>query len=559
MPTRTRKKKPTTTSPPKGRIDRLPEWKALVEHKKVMEKTNLRKLFARDSKRGTHFTRDALGIHFDYSKNLITDKTMKLLFNLARAAGLEERRDAMFKGEKINITEERAVLHVALRAPRGSVIKVDGVNVVPEVHEVLDRMTAFANKVRSGRWKGHSGKRIRNVVNIGIGGSDLGPAMAMDALRAYSDRKLTMRFVSNVDANDFYEKTHDLDPTETLFIICSKTFTTLETMTNARTARKWVLKAFKGAKEAAAKHFVAVSTNAEGVAKFGIDTRNMFGFWDWVGGRYSMDSAVGLSTMIGVGPEHFQEMLDGFHDMDMHFRRTKLERNLPVIQGLIGLWYNDFWGCDTVAILPYNQYLDRFSAYLQQLEMESNGKHCRLQGNRVGWETCPVIWGQPGTNGQHAFYQMIHQGTRMVPCDFMIFADPINKIGDHHDKLVANVFAQSQALAFGKTIKEIEKEGVPAWLAPHKEMEGNRPTNTFLCDKLTPRQLGRMIALYEHKVFTQGTIWQINSFDQWGVELGKKLAQAMIPELKSKTRPKLAHDSSTNALIKAYRKKRRRA
>ena len=559
MPPRTSKASDRPTTPARPRIDQLPEWKALAKHKKEMEKTNLRKLFARDPKRGRTFTADALGIHFDYAKNLVNAKTMKLLFALARAAGLEERRNAMFKGEKINITEERAVLHVALRAPRGAVIKVDGKNVVPEVHEVLDRMTAFANKVRNGRWKGHSGKRIRNIVNIGIGGSDLGPAMAMDALRAYSDRKLTMRFVSNVDANDFYEKTHDLDPTETLFIVCSKTFTTLETMTNAHTARKWVLKAFKGAKEAAAKHFVAVSTNAEGVAKFGIDTRNMFGFWDWVGGRYSMDSAVGLSTMIGVGPKNFQAMLDGFHDMDQHFRRTKLERNLPVIQGLIGLWYNDFWGCDTVAILPYNQYLDRFSAYLQQLEMESNGKHCRLEGNRVGWETCPVIWGQPGTNGQHAFYQMIHQGTRMVPCDFMIFADPINKIGDHHDKLVANVFAQSQALAFGKTIKEIEKEGVPAWLAPHKEMEGNRPTNTFLCDKLTPRQLGRMIAMYEHKVFTQGTIWQVNSFDQWGVELGKKLAQAMIPELKSKTRPKLEHDSSTNALIKAYRKKRGRA
>ena len=420
-------------------------------------------------------------------------------------------------------------------------------------------MAAFANRVRNGRWKGHSGKRIRNIVNIGIGGSDLGPAMAYDALKSYSDRALTVRFVSNIDANDFHEKTQDLDPTETLFIVCSKTFTTQETMTNARTARRWVLKAFKGDSAASAKHFVAVSTNAEGVAKFGIDTKNMFGFWDWVGGRYSMDSAVGLSTMIAIGPKHFQEMLGGFHDMDEHFRKAPLHKNLPVIQALIGLWYNDFWGADTVAILPYNQYLDRFSAYLQQLEMESNGKHCRLEGNRVKWETSPIIWGQPGTNGQHAFYQMIHQGTRIVPCDFMIFADPINKIGDHHDKLVANVFAQTQALAFGKTIKEIEHEGVPAWLAPHKEMEGNRPTNTFLCDRLTPRQLGRMIALYEHKVFTQGTIWQINSFDQWGVELGKKLAQAIVPELKSKSRPKLTHDSSTNALIRLYRKKRRRA
>ena len=543
----------------KSMISRTPEWTALSKHKKVMEKTTLRKLFARDARRAGKFSNDALGIHFDYSKNLVNDTTMNLLFKLAKAAGLEERRKAMFAGEKINITEDRAVLHVALRAPKGSVIKVDGENVVPHVHEVLDRMAAFANRVRNGRWKGHSGKRIRNIVNIGIGGSDLGPAMAYDALKAYSDRKLTVRFVSNIDANDFHEKTQDLDPTETLFIVCSKTFTTQETMTNARTARRWILKAFKGDSAASAKHFVAVSTNAEGVAKFGIDTKNMFGFWDWVGGRYSMDSAVGLSTMIAIGPKHFQEMLGGFHDMDEHFRKTPLHKNLPVIQALIGLWYNDFWGADTVAILPYNQYLDRFSAYLQQLEMESNGKHCRLEGNRVKWETSPIIWGQPGTNGQHAFYQMIHQGTRIVPCDFMIFADPINKIGDHHDKLVANVFAQTQALAFGKTIKEIEHEGVPAWLAPHKEMEGNRPTNTFLCDRLTPRQLGRMIALYEHKVFTQGTIWQINSFDQWGVELGKKLAQAIVPELKSKSRPKLTHDSSTNALIRLYRKKRRRA
>jgi glucose-6-phosphate isomerase len=540
-------------------ISRTPEWAALKTHKKAMEKTTLRKLFARDVRRASKFSNNALGIHFDYSKNLVNDTTMKLLFKLAKAAGLEDRRTAMFAGEKINITEDRAVLHVALRAPRGSVIKVDGENVVPEVHEVLDRMAAFSNRVRSGRWKGHSGKRIRNIVNIGIGGSDLGPAMAYDALKSYSDRKLTVRFVSNIDANDFHEKTQDLDPTETLFIVCSKTFTTLETMTNARTARRWILKAFKGDSAASAKHFVAVSTNAEGVAKFGIDTKNMFGFWDWVGGRYSMDSAVGLSTMIAIGPKHFEDMLGGFHDMDEHFRKAPLHKNLPVIQALIGLWYNDFWGADTVAILPYNQYLDRFSAYLQQLEMESNGKHCRLEGNRVQWETSPIIWGQPGTNGQHAFYQMIHQGTRMVPCDFMIFADPINKIGDHHDKLVANVFAQTQALAFGKTVKEIEKEGVPDWLAPHKEMEGNRPTNTFLCDRLTPRQLGRMIALYEHKVFTQGTIWQINSFDQWGVELGKKLAQAIVPELKSKSRPKLTHDSSTNALIRLYRKKRRRA
>ena len=534
-------------------IDRTPEWKSLAAHKKTMEKTTLRRLFARDPKRAKAFSTEALGIHYDYSKNIVNATTMKLLLNLANAAGLKERRAAMFKGEKINITEDRAVLHVALRAPRGSVIKVDGENVVPAVHEVLERMAKFANAIRSGRWKGHSGKRIRNIVNIGIGGSDLGPAMAYDALKSFSDRNLTVRFVSNVDANDFFEKTRDLDPKETLFIVCSKTFTTQETMTNAHTARRWILKAFKGNKAASAKHFVAVSTNAKGVAAFGIDTKNMFGFWDWVGGRYSMGSAVGLSTMIAVGPKHFEDLLAGFHDMDEHFRKTPLHRNIPVIQGLIGLWYNDFWGADTVAILPYDQYLDRFSAYLQQLEMESNGKHCRLSGKRVRWETSPIIWGQPGTNGQHAFYQMIHQGTRLVPCDFLVFAKPTNPIGDHHDKLVANVFAQTQALAFGKTIAEIKKEGVPEWLAAHKEMEGNRPTNTFLCEKLSPRQLGRLIAMYEHKVFTQGTIWQINSFDQWGVELGKVLAKNMVPELKAKAKPRLTHDSSTNALIQRYR------
>jgi glucose-6-phosphate isomerase len=540
-------------APTQTPIDRTPQWKALAAHKKTMEKTSLRRLFAHDSKRTSAFTTSALGIHFDYSKNIINATTMKLLMNLAEAAGLKERRTAMFKGEKINSTEDRAVLHVALRAPRGSIIKVDGENVVPGVHEVLDRMASFANKIRSGRWKGHSGKRIRNIINIGIGGSDLGPAMAYDALKSFSDRNLTVRFVSNVDANDFFEKTRDLDPKETLFIVCSKTFTTQETMTNAHTARRWILKAFKGNKAASAKHFVAVSTNAKGVAAFGIDTKNMFGFWDWVGGRYSMGSAVGLSTMIAVGPKHFEELLAGFHDMDEHFRKTPLHRNIPVIQGLIGLWYNDFWGADTLAVLPYDQYLDRFSAYLQQLEMESNGKHCRLTGKRVRWETSPVIWGQPGTNGQHAFYQMIHQGTRMVPCDFLVFAKPTNPIGDHHDKLVSNVFAQTQALAFGKTVAEIEKEGVPTWLAHHKEMEGNRPTNTFLCEKLSPRQLGRLIAMYEHKVFTQGTIWQINSFDQWGVELGKVLARNLVPELKATKRPRLTHDGSTNALIRTYR------
>ncbi|MAD19167.1 MAG: glucose-6-phosphate isomerase [Planctomycetaceae bacterium] len=540
------------------RIDRLPEWKALAKHRKRMGRTSLTELFAADRRRGTRCSTEALGIHFDWSKHLVDAETMKLLFALARAAGVEKHRDAMFKGGKINITEDRAVLHTALRAPADAVIEVDGENVVPAVHEVLRRMGAFADKIRRGRWLGHSGRPIRNVVNIGIGGSDLGPAMAYDALRKYSDRGLTVRFVSNVDANDFHEKTLDLDPEETLFIVCSKTFTTLETMTNARTARKWVLKAFDGEQAASAKHFVAVSTNAEEVAKFGIDTRNMFGFWDWVGGRYSMDSAVGLSTMVAIGPKRFRELLDGFHDMDEHFRRTPMTRNLPMIQALIGLWYADFWDAGTVAILPYDQYLDRFSAYLQQLEMESNGKHTQLDGKRVAWGTCPAIWGQPGTNGQHAFYQMIHQGTRMVPADFIVFADPVNRIGDHHDKLVANVFAQTEALAFGKSVDEIEAEGIPAWLAPHKEMEGNRPTSTFLCEKLTPRMLGRLIALYEHKVFVQGSIWRINSFDQWGVELGKKLAQAMIPELKSKDRPRLAHDSSTNSLIRKYRKLRGR-
>ncbi len=538
--------------------DRLPAWKALARKHRSMSGATLRELFAGDARRAGRFTTEALGITFDHSKQLVDAETMDLLFDLADQAGVKGHRDAMFAGERINVTEDRAVLHVALRAPADAVIKVDGENVVPHVHEVLGRMARFANKVRGGRWLGHSGRPVRNVVNIGIGGSDLGPAMAYDALRKWASDDLTVRFVSNVDANDFVEKTRDLDPEETLFIVSSKTFTTLETMTNAHTARRWVLKAFGGDKAAAARHFVAVSTNAVEVEKFGIDTDNMFGFWDWVGGRYSMDSAIGLSTMIAVGPRRFRELLDGFHDMDEHFRTAPPRRNLPMIQALVGLWNACFWEADTVAILPYDQYLDRFSAYLQQLEMESNGKHVTLDGRHVRWGTCPIIWGQPGTNGQHAFYQMIHQGTRMVPCDFLVFADPVNRVGDHHDKLVANVFAQTEALAFGKTLEEILDEGVDPRVAPHKVMEGNRPTSTFLCEKLSPRMLGRLIALYEHKVFVQGSIWGVNSFDQWGVELGKKLAQAIVPELESKDRPRLGHDSSTNALIRKYRTLRNR-
>ncbi|MBQ71316.1 MAG: glucose-6-phosphate isomerase [Planctomycetaceae bacterium] len=539
--------------------NRLPAWKALSARRRETSRTTLRDLFAADSRRASRFTVEALGITFDHSKHLLDEETMGLLFDLAEQAGVAGHRDAMFAGERINVTEDRAVLHVALRAPEGAVIEVDGENVVPHVHDVLKRMGRFANKVRGGRWLGHSGRPIRNVVNIGIGGSDLGPAMAYDALRKWASNDLTVRFISNVDANDFVEKTRDLDPEETLFIVSSKTFTTLETMTNAHTARRWVLKAFGGDKAAAARHFVAVSTNAAEVEKFGIDTANMFGFWDWVGGRYSMDSAIGLSTMIAIGPKRFRELLDGFHDMDEHFRTAPPRRNLPMIQALIGIWNACFLDCDTVAVLPYDQYLDRFSAYLQQLEMESNGKHVTLAGKHVSWGTCPVIWGQPGTNGQHAFYQMIHQGTRIVPCDFLVFADPVNKISDHQDKLVANVFAQTEALAFGKTLEEILAEGVDPKVAPHKVMEGNRPTSTFLCEKLSPRALGRLIAMYEHKVFVQGSIWRVNSFDQWGVELGKKLAQAIIPELESKDKPRLKHDGSTNALIRKYRSLRGRA
>jgi len=529
-------------------------WKALEAHSKEIQKSHLRNLFADDPKRGERLTLEAVGIYFDYSKNLVTDETLKLLLQLAEESGLRERIDAMFRGEKINITEKRAVLHVALRAPRGTSIVVDGVNVVPEVHAVLDKMTDFSNRVRSGAWKGHTGKRIRNVINIGIGGSDLGPVMAYEALKHYSDRNMTFRFVSNVDGTDFAEAVRDLDPSETLFIISSKTFTTLETMTNAHSARDWSLAGLGGDEKSVAKHFVAVSTNTAEVEKFGIDTANMFEFWDWVGGRYSMDSAIGLSTMIAVGPDNFRAMLDGFHQVDEHFRNTPFERNLPVLMGLLALWYNNFFGAQTVAVLPYEQYLKRFPAYLQQLTMESNGKHVTLDGTRVNYDTSPIYWGEPGTNGQHSFYQLIHQGTRLIPCDFIAFVHPLNVLGPHHNMLLANVFAQTEALAFGKTPEQVKAEGTPDWLVPHRVFEGNRPTNTILAEQLTPEALGKLVALYEHSVFTQGTIWNIDSFDQWGVELGKALAQRIIPELESKTEPALKHDSSTNALIRRYRK-----
>jgi len=529
-------------------------WKALEAHSKEIQKSHLRNLFADDPKRGERLTLEAVGIYFDYSKNLITDETLKLLLQLAEESGLRARIDAMFRGEKINVTEKRAVLHVALRAPRGTSIVVDGVNVVPEVHAVLDKMTDFSNRVRSGAWKGHTGKRIRNVINIGIGGSDLGPVMAYEALKHYSDRNMTFRFVSNVDGTDFAEAVQDLDPSETLFIISSKTFTTLETMTNAHSARDWSLAGLGGDEKSVAKHFVAVSTNTAEVEKFGIDTANMFGFWDWVGGRYSMDSAIGLSTMIAVGPDNFRAMLDGFHQVDEHFRTTPFERNLPVLMGLLGVWYNNFFGAQTVAVLPYEQYRKRFPAYLQQLTMESNGKHVTLDGTRVNYDTGPIYWGEPGTNGQHSFYQLIHQGTRLIPCDFIAFVQPLNALGPHHDMLLANVFAQTEALAFGKTPEQVKAEGTPDWLVPHRVFEGNRPSNTILAEQLTPEALGKLVALYEHSVFTQGTIWNIDSFDQWGVELGKALAQRIIPEIESKTEPALKHDSSTNALIRRYRK-----
>jgi glucose-6-phosphate isomerase len=528
-------------------------WAALDAHAQTMKNVHLRDLFAQDPTRGERLTAEAAGIYLDYSKHRITDETLRLLIALAEASGLRAKIDAMFGGEKINVSEHRAVLHVALRAPRGETILVDGHDVVPDVHEVLDKMSDFANRVRSGAWTGHTGKRIRNVINIGIGGSDLGPVMAYEALRHYSMRELTFRFVSNVDSTDFAEATLDLDAAETLFIISSKTFTTLETMTNAHTARRWMLERLGGDESAVAKHFVAVSTNATEVAKFGIDTANMFGFWDWVGGRYSMDSAIGLSTMLAIGPEQFHEMLAGFHEIDEHFRTTPFERNLPVLLGLLSLWYNDFFGAQTVAVLPYEQYLKRFPAYLQQLTMESNGKHVQIDGTPVTHETGPIYWGEPGTNGQHSFYQLIHQGTRLIPCDFIAFERTLNPIGDQHDMLVANVFAQGEALAFGKTPEQVAAEGSPAWLVPHRVFEGNRPSNTMLLDVLTPKALGKLVALYEHSTFTQGVIWNIDSFDQWGVELGKVLAQRIIPELDTTKEPDLTHDSSTNALIRRYR------
>ena len=521
-----------------------------------MRGLQLRDLFADDPARGERMTAEAAGVYLDYSKNRVNEETLKLLIELAQQAGLRARIDAMFGGEKINVTENRAVLHVALRAPKGASIIVDGKNVVPDVHAVLAKMADFANRVRSGQWKGHSGKRIRNIVNIGIGGSDLGPVMAYEALKYYSDRAMTFRFVSNVDGTDFVEATRDLDPAETLFVVSSKTFTTLETMTNAQSAREWSLRGLGGDAKAVAKHFVAVSTNGEKVAEFGIDTANMFEFWDWVGGRYSMDSAIGLSTMLAIGPDHFQSMLEGFHAIDEHFRTAPFERNLPVLMGLLGVWYNDFFGAQTVAVLPYDQYLKRFPAYLQQLTMESNGKHVTLDGMRVDYQTGPIYWGEPGTNGQHSFYQLIHQGTRLIPCDFIAFGHALNTLGRHHDMLLANVFAQTEALAFGKTPEQVKAEGTPDWLVPHRVFEGNRPSNTILMDRLTPAALGKLVALYEHCVFTQGTIWDIDSFDQWGVELGKVLAQRIIPELESKTDPKLDHDSSTATLIRRYRKLR---
>ncbi len=530
-----------------------PAWKALAEHYRKIRGVHLRTMFKDDPGRAERFTLDAVGLHADYSKHRITDETIRLLLALAEQSGLRARIDAMFSGEKINVTEKRAVLHVALRAPRGASIVVDGEDVVPAVHAVLDRMSDFSNRVRSGAWIGHTGKRIRNVINIGIGGSDLGPVMAYEALRHYSDRNLTMRFVSNVDGTDFAEATRDLDAAETLFIISSKTFTTLETMTNAHTARDWSLRAL-GDEKAIAKHFVAVSTNTEGVAKFGIDTANMFGFWDWVGGRYSMDSAIGLSTMIAVGPENFLAMLSGFHAIDEHFRTAPFEKNLPALMGLLAVWYNDFFDAQTVGVFPYEQYLKRFPAYLQQLTMESNGKHVTLGGAAVDYQTGPIYWGEPGTNGQHSFYQLIHQGTKLIPCDFIGFYRTLNPLGHHHDLLMANVFAQAEALAFGKTPEEVKAEGTPDWLVPHRVFEGNRPSTTILADKLTPETLGKLVAIYEHSVFTQGTVWSIDSFDQWGVELGKVLAQKIVPELESESA--LKHDSSTNALITKYRANR---
>ena len=537
-------------------LRKRPAWSALEAHHQKIKGLHLRQLFAGDPKRGERLAAEGAGVYLDYSKNRVTDETLPLLLRLAEEAQLRTRIDAMFAGDKINVSERRAVLHVALRAPRGASISVDGKNVVPEVHAVLDKMAAFAERLRGGSWKGHTGKRIRNVVNIGIGGSDLGPVMAYEALKHYAQRDVSFRFVSNVDGTDFAEAVRDIDPAETLFIISSKTFTTLETMTNAHTARDWTLAGLNGEESSIAKHFVAVSTNAEEVAKFGIDTANMFGFWDWVGGRYSMDSAIGLSTMLAVGPDNFRAMLDGFHQMDEHFRTAPFERNLPVLLGLLAIWYNNFFGAQTVAVLPYEQYLKRFPAYLQQLTMESNGKHVTLDGIAVDYDTGPIYWGEPGTNGQHSFYQLIHQGTRLIPCDFIAFAQALNPLGRHHDILLANVFAQTEALALGKTAEEVKAEGAPDWLVPHRVFEGNRPSNTILLDRLSPGALGKLVALYEHSVFTQGAIWQIDSFDQWGVELGKVLAQRIIPQLAGAVEPQLDHDSSTNSLIRRYRKLR---
>jgi glucose-6-phosphate isomerase len=540
-----------------GSLTARPAWKALEAHHKKLEEVHLRTLFADDPKRGTRMTVEAIGLFLDYSKNRITDETLRLLIQLGEETGLRARIDAMFRGDKINITEKRAVLHTALRAPKGTSITVDGENIVPKVHAVLDRMADFSNRIRSGAWKGHTGKRIRNIVNIGIGGSDLGPVMAYEALKHYSERGMTFRFVSNVDGTDFAEAVRDLDPAETLFIASSKTFTTLETMTNAQTARAWSLAGLKGDAKSVAKHFAAVSTNAAEVAKFGIDTANMFEFWDWVGGRYSMDSAIGLSTMLAVGDEHFRAMLSGMHQMDEHFRTAPFAENLPVLMGLLAVWYSNFFGAHTIAVLPYDQYLKRFPAYLQQLIMESNGKHVTLDGTEVTYETSPIYWGEPGTNGQHSFYQLIHQGTRLIPADFIAFHRSLNPLGRHHDLLMANVFAQAEALAFGKTAEEVKKEGTQDWLVPHRVFEGNRPSNTILAEQLTPDILGKLVSLYEHSVFTQSVIWNIDAFDQWGVELGKVLAQRIVPELESRGEPALNHDSSTNNLIHRHRAKAR--
>ena len=529
-------------------------WKDLAGHHDRIRDLHLRDLFAGDPQRAERMSMEAAGIYLDYSKNRVTAETLDLLVRLAEERNVRGRIEAMFTGEKINVTEHRAVLHVALRAPRGTSIFLDGEDVVPKVHAVLDKMSDFSNRVRSGEWRGHTGKPIRNVVNIGIGGSDLGPVMAYEALKYYSERAMTFRFVSNIDGTDMAEAVRDLDPAETLFIVSSKTFTTLETMTNAHSARAWLLRGLGGDEKSIARHFVAVSTNAAEVAKFGIDTANMFEFWDWVGGRYSMDSAIGLSTMLAIGPENFQEMLGGFHEMDEHFRSAPFERNLPVLMGLLSVWYNDFFGAGTVAVLPYEQYLKRFPAYLQQLTMESNGKHVTIDGALVDYQTGPIYWGEPGTNGQHSFYQLIHQGTRLIPCDFIAFMKPLNPLGLHHDMLLANVFAQTEALAMGKTADQVKSEGTPDWLVPHRVFEGNRPSNTILADRLSPATLGKLVALYEHSVFTQGAIWNIDSFDQWGVELGKALAQRIIPELEAKEEPALGHDSSTNNLIRRYRK-----